>query len=155
MLISPRLLYRIRSHNRNQRFLHSRDRRTYNCRWGWRSLDMRKARSFLTKLSRNRHSPMFQLRIWKPWGRFLQIEPLPRVSGCKQPDLTEQHHSERVTRFDFPGSLIRGSSGAVEIAGGQRTQCRGWTSFCQAFPPKAERFRRRAADNRTARSNPQ
>src|SRR5947209_4709756 len=51
---------------------------------------------------------------------------------------------------EFPGRLIQGNSGSVEIAGGQRTQCRGWTSFCQAFPPKAERFRRRAADNELA-----
>src|SRR2546426_8644470 len=65
MIINLQSLYRGRSRNRNQRFLHSRDTHTCNCRLDWSSLDRSNARSLLTKLSRNRLSPMFQLSIWK------------------------------------------------------------------------------------------
>jgi len=98
---------------------------------------------------------MLQLSIWKgSQERLLNIEFLegPAISVAES---NGEAAEWKPCDSEFPGSLIQGNSGTVEIAGGQRTQCRGRTSFCQAFPPKAERFRRRAADNNTARSNPQ
>src|SRR3989442_12180237 len=75
MIINPPWLCRVRSRSRNQRFLHNRGTRIYNCQWSWRSWDMCKARSPVTKLSRHRLSPMFQLSIWKgSEERVLDIE---------------------------------------------------------------------------------
>src|SRR5438445_2940111 len=150
MIINPPWLCRVRSRSRNQLFLHNRGTRIYNCQWGWRNWDMRKARPLVTKLSRHQLSPMFQLSIWKgSQERLLDIEFLdgPAISAAES---NEEAAEWKPCDSEFPGRLIQGNSGSVEIAGGQRTQCRGWTSFCQAFPPKAERFRRRAADNELA-----
>src|SRR2546428_9796320 len=99
---------------------------------------------------------MFQLSVWKgPLEHLLHPEFLGGLETVRPSESHVEAAEWKSRESEFPRRLIQGNSGCVEIAGGQRTQCRGWTSFCQASPPKAERFRRRAADNKTARSNPQ
>src|SRR5438445_3543558 len=138
MIINPPWLCRVRSRSRNQLFLHNRGTRIYNCQWGWRNWDMRKARSLVTKLSRNQLSPMLQLSIWKvSQERLLNIEFLegPAISVAES---NGEAAEWKPCDSEFPGRLIQGNSGRVEIAGGQRAQCRGGTSLCQAFRPKAD-----------------
>lgn len=122
MLISPRSLCRVRSRSRNQLFLHNRDTRIYNCRWGWRSWDMCKARSLVTKLSRHRLSPMFQLSIWKgSQERVLDIEFLegyrllalqnrtkrPRSGSLATPNFREALYKAIVEPSKLPGANER------------------------------------------------
>src|SRR2546426_4201927 len=127
-MLSLQSLCRVRSRSRNQLFLHNRGTRIYNCQWGWRNWDMRKARSLVTKLSRHQLSPMLQLSIWKgSQERLLNIEFLegPAISVAES---NGEAAEWKPCDSEFPGSLIQGNSRSEERRVGKECRSR-WSPY--------------------------
>src|SRR2546428_10441472 len=134
MIINPPWLCRVRSRSRNQPFLRSRDTRIYNCRWGWRSWDMCKARSLVTKLSRKGLSPMFQISVWKElWNASRISNSLQRLRQLALQNPTEKPWSRSLPGPNFREALYKAIVEPSKLPGANERSAGVGLAFVKLF----------------------